>query len=342
MAEKEKRLPLLLYATILIVVGAAVLFAFLAVVLGIQPPEIPSFQFPGGSQLGENQPAENTAENAPPPVWPEKGGEFVPPGITPPSESLPAVGENEVLIRWFVAIGIRSTSWGGPIEGMTEFRVDNSVFPVNYTIGVPLPTYYDPNFRIGFNVKRRPLIPENVVINIYYENEIEFKNFVIKPENKIYSSEGELISKESARVLNAGEVVALLGDRKEAPVIEIRKSEIEDYFYTLNIQNDYSEFRFYLSNLYPREVLTVEGWAKLSREEAERILTDLTLRTGTFSGNIVSSVSMMIENKGTLDLSLKATIEKYVENICYLIIERWEGEEENHPTYIFNPMMTLK
>jgi len=337
MAEKEKRLPLLLYAAILIVVGAAVLFAFLAVVLGIQPPEIPSVPFPGGSQPSENQPAENTAENAPPPVWPEKGGEFVPPGITPPPESLPAVGENEVLVRWFVAIGIRSTSWGGPIERLAE----NDPFSNVPTIGVPLPTYYDPNFRIGFNVKRHPLIPENVIINIYYENKSEFKNFVIKPENEIYSSEGKLISQESARVLNAGEVVALLGDRKNPPIIEISKYGIENYYFTIEVQVNNSWFEFYLSNLYLGEILTIEGYAKLSPEEAEKVLSDLTLKTGTFSGKIVSSVSMMIENKGTLDLSLKATLEKYVENICYLI-ERWEGEEENHPAYIFNPMMTLK
>jgi len=323
MAEKEKRLPLLLYAAILIVVGAAVLFAFLAVVLGIQPPEIPSVQFPGGSQPGENQPAENTAENAPP-VWPEKGGEFVPPGITPPPESLPAVGENEVLVRWFVAIGLRSTSWGGPIERLGE----NDPFYNVPTIGVPLPTYYDPNFRIGFNVKRRPLIPENVVINIYYENKIEFKNFVIKPENKIYSVEGELISKESARILNAGEVVALWGDRKNPPIIEISKYEIEDYFYTLNVQIDYCEFQFYLSDLYPGEILTVEGYAKLSPEETEKVLADITLKTGIFEGKNYSGIRMVKENKGISDFNVIGVLEMR-QNSSSILIEKWVGEMNN-------------
>ena len=328
MAEKEKRLPLLLYAAILIVVGAAVLFAFLAVVLGIQPPEIPSVPFPGGSQPSENQPAENTAENAPPPVWPEKGGEFVPPGTTPPPESLPAVGENEVLVRWFVAIGFRSTSWGGPIERPAE----NSQFHSYPTFEIPLPTYYDPNFRVGPNIKRHPLIPENVVINIYYENKIEFKNFVIKPENEIYSSEGKLISQESARILNAGEVVALLGDRREPPVIEIRKYEIENYYFTIDIQVNNSWFEFYLSNLYPREILTVEGWAKLSPEEAERVLADLTLKTNVLvTGELASSVGMNIEKKGTFDFSLYAVIEKYFENSSVLI-EKWIAERENYIT----------
>jgi len=320
MAEKEKRLPLLLYAAILIVVGAAVLFAFLAVVLGIQPPEIPSVQFPGGSQPGENQPAENTAENAPP-VWPEKGGEFVPPGITPPPESLPAVGENEVLVRWFVAVGIRSTSWGGPIERSAE--------DWGYTIGVPLPTYYDPYYREGPENPRRPLIPENVVINIYYENKIEFRDFVIKPENRVFSSDGKLISKESARVLNAGEVVALLGDRKEAPVIEIRKYEIENYLYTLNIQNSGTHFEFYLSDLYPGEILTIEGYAKLSPEESKKVLSDLTLATGRIlSGEIVSTIRINVKEKGTLSYSLKAVMEKYVTNEKFEI-EKWSREIEN-------------
>ncbi|KUO41943.1 MAG: hypothetical protein APZ16_06275 [Candidatus Hadarchaeum yellowstonense] len=335
MAEKEKRLPLLLYAAILIVVGAAVLFAFLAVVLGIQPPEIPSVQFPGGSQPGENQSAENTAENAPPPVWPEKGGEFVPPRITPPPESLPAVGENEVLIRWFVAIGIRSTSWGGPIERIAE----NDPFYNVPTFEIPLPTYYDPNFRIGFNVKRRPLIPENVVINIYYENKIEFKNFVIKPENKIYSVEGELISKESARILNAGEVVALWGDRKNPPIIEISKHEVEDFFYTLDVQVDRTKFLFYLSDLYPREILTIEGYAKLSPEEAEKILSDLTLKTSVLiTGEEISSVGMSIENKGTFGFSLYAVIEKY-SNSDFITVERWFAEGENYITGNIGPLM---
>jgi hypothetical protein len=325
MAEKEKRLPLLLYAAILIIVGAAVLFAFLAVVLGIQPPEIPSVQFPGGSSPPENSSlSENTAENAPPPVWPEKGGEFVPPGITPPPESLPAVGENEVLIRWFVAIGLRSTSWGGPIERPAE----NSQFHSYPTFEIPLPTYYDPYYREGPENPRRPLIPENVAINIYYENEIEFKNFVIKPENRVFSSEGHLISKESARILNAGEVVALLGDRKNPPIIEISKYEVEDYLYTLNVQINSTKFQFYLSNLYPGEILTIEGHAKLSPEEAEKVLTDLTLKTGIFETKNYSGIGIAIENKGTCNFSTKSILEMYLENTASLI-EKWVGEEEN-------------
>jgi len=293
MAEKEKRLPLLLYAVILIVVGAAVLFAFLAVVFGIQPPEIPGVTSSGGSG---SSPTENASSIAKENLLP----------YIPPTE-VPAVKENEILVRFTIAFAVENTVKGEPLEGTAE------------SLWIPLPAYAERLFSEIPYEGRLPLHFYDLKFSVYYENKTEFENFRVH-----LFWENEWSVRGIVEMVDSGNVVSLYGGREKAP--EIKFEDVP----TDRQTSGRPWLKFQLSELYPGETLIIQGRSILiASEENLKIAENLSLIAGIDEN---TSIRMYFIG-GPASIKTNALLEMYASSKVFLL-ERWAGENKEQETFM--------
>jgi hypothetical protein len=292
MAEKERRLPLLLYAAILIVVGAAVLFAFLAVVLGIQPPEIPGVTSSGGSG---SSPTENASSIAKENLLP----------YMPPTE-VPAVKENEILVRFTIAFAVENTVKGEPLEGTAE------------SLWIPLPAYAERLFSEIPYEGRLPLHFYDLKFSVYYENKTEFENFRVH-----LFWENEWSVRGIVEMVDSGNVVSLYGGREKAPEIKFEDVPTDRQF------GLGAWLKFQLSEIYPGETLVIHGRSiLLISEENLKIVENLSLVT------LIDENSAILLNfiGGPASIKVKAVLEGRVGDNIFLV-EKWAGENKEQKTF---------